>query len=110
MSSYEVVRRAIEFEGPERLPLHFLLNTERSDVVHVNWNSPGVGNRNLREAYDEWGCLWVRPQLDNMGQVKGHPLADWNALDHYRWPNPDNPAFYEGMGERFAGREDWKPF
>ena len=31
MSSYEVVRRAIELEGPERLPLHFLLNTERSD-------------------------------------------------------------------------------
>lgn len=106
MSSYEVVRRAIEFEGPERLPLHFLLNAERSDVVHVNWNSLGVGDRSLREAYDEWGCLWVRSQLDNMGQVKGHPLADWNALDHYRWPDPDNPAFYEGMDERFDGTED----
>jgi hypothetical protein len=106
MSSYEVVRRAIEFESPERLPLHFLLSTKGSDVVHVRWNSLGVGDRNLREAYDEWGCLWVRSELENMGQVKGHPLADWNALDHYRWPDPDNPTFYEGMEERFTGTED----
>jgi uroporphyrinogen decarboxylase len=106
MSSYEVVRRAIEWDGPERLPLHFLLNTEPSDVVHVNWNSLGVGDRNLRETCDEWGCLWVRSGLENMGQVKGHPLADWSALDYYRWPDPDNPAFYEGMEERFTGTQE----
>jgi uroporphyrinogen decarboxylase len=106
MSSYEVVRRVIEFGEPERLPLHFLLNTKDSDVVHVSWNALGVGDRNLREAYDEWGCLWVRSELENMGQVKGHPLADWSALDCYRWPDPDNPAFYEGMEERFTGTQE----
>jgi len=104
--SCELVRCAIEFEGPERLPLHFLLNTKQSDVVQVNWNFIGTGDRDLRKTYDEWGCLWVRSELDNMGQVKGHPLADWNALDYYQWPNPDDPGFYEGMEERFIGTQD----
>ena len=37
-----------------------------------------------------------------MGQIKGHPLADWSALQHYRWPDPGDAAFYDGMAERFA--------
>ncbi len=40
-----------------------------------------------------------------MGQVKGHPLEDWRLLDHYRWPDPEDPAFYVGMEQRFAGSE-----
>jgi len=43
--------------------------------------------------------------VTNMGQVKGHPLIDWGALEHYRWPDPDDPAFYEGMEERFSGSD-----
>ena len=41
-----------------------------------------------------------------MGQVKGHPLLDWSALATYNWPDPENPAFYEGMEDRFEGCED----
>jgi uroporphyrinogen decarboxylase len=40
-----------------------------------------------------------------MGQVKGHPLQNWSALDHYHWPEADNPSFYEGMQVRFEGSE-----
>ncbi len=55
-------------------------------------------------SLDEWGCTWERSATTaNMGQVKGHPLADWNNLDRYRWPDPDDPAFYDGMEQRFAG-------
>jgi uroporphyrinogen decarboxylase len=104
MSSYEVVRRAIEFERPERLPLRFEA-LGMSDVHAVNWNQVGTGDHRLRRTTDEWGCMWARSAMDNMGQVKGHPLAEWSALDHYRWPDPDDPAFYEGMEERFAGSE-----
>lgn len=104
MSSYEVVRRAIEFAGPHRLPVHFE-ELGVSDLHNVRWNQTGTGDHRLHETSDEWGCLWLRSDMANMGQVKGHPLADWRAWDRFRWPDPDDAAFYEGMEERFAGSE-----
>jgi uroporphyrinogen decarboxylase len=104
MLSYEVVSRAIEFRRPDRLPV-FFETLGISDVHSVEWNQIGTGDRNLRETLDEWGCTWARSEIENMGQVKGHPLADWRAWDTYRWPDPDNPAFYDGMEARFAGSE-----
>jgi hypothetical protein len=104
MSSYEVVRRALEFDCPDRLPLIFE-SLGLSDVHSLKWNQIGTGDRELRRTVDEWGCTWVRSEMDNMGQVKGHPLADWTDLDAYPWPDPDDPAFYEGMDARFEGSD-----
>jgi len=104
MTSYEVVKRAIHFQDPERLPLRF--DTLRlNDTHNVPTNAIGTGDHAKRETYDEWQCLWVRSEVANMGQVKGHPLEDWDALARYRWPDSDDPAYYEGMEERFAGSE-----
>jgi uroporphyrinogen decarboxylase len=105
MTSYEIVRRAIEFAYPERLPLRFE-TLGLSDVHSVDWNQIGTGDKRLRQSLDEWGCRWVRSEMDNMGQVKGHPLEDWSAWDSYRWPDPDDPALYEGMEARLAGAGD----
>jgi hypothetical protein len=74
-----------------------------SDVHSVGWNQIGTGDHDLRETLDEWGCTWVRSDVANMGQVKRHPLADWHALERYRWPDPDDAAFYDGMEARFEG-------
>jgi uroporphyrinogen decarboxylase len=104
MSSYEVVRRAIEFRRPDRLPVRFD-SLGLSDIHSVGWNQIGTGDNNLKESLDEWGCTWVRSDMQNMGQVKGHPLQGWSALQHYRWPDPDDPAFYTGMEQRFAGSD-----
>ena len=104
MSSYEVMRRAIEFKGPDRLPLH-LGALRRDDCHHVGWNQIGTGDHAQRETVDEWGCTWARSEIDNMGQVKGHPLADWSAWDTFKWLDPHDPALYEGMADRFAGSE-----
>ncbi len=104
MSSYEVMTRAIEFRRPDRLPLH--LEALGVDDVHfVGWNQIGTGDHRYRETVDEWGCTWARSEMDNMGQVKGHPLADWASWENYAWPDPDDPAFYEGMAARFEGSE-----
>lgn len=104
MSSYEVVSRAIEFAHPDRLPIRFdALGI--SDVHGVKWNQIGTGDHTCKETVDEWGCTWVRSEMHNMGQVKGCPLSDWSALDQYDWPDPDAPALYAGMEERFAGSE-----
>jgi uroporphyrinogen-III decarboxylase len=41
--------------------------------------------------------------MANMGQVKGHPLDDWSKLADFRFPDPDNPLFYEGMEKHLEG-------
>ncbi len=104
MSGLEVVRRAIEFGVPDRLPLRFEA-LGLSDTHTVAWNQTGTGDKRLRRTVDEWGCLWVRSEMGNMGQVKGHPLADRQDMAHFRWPDADSPAFYRGMEERFAGSD-----
>ena len=105
MSSYEVVRRAIEFDRPDRLPVRFdWLGI--TDVRSVPWNQIGTGNNAERRSLDEWGCGWERTDIQNMGQVKGHPLQDWSALDSFRFPDPDTPAFYEGMEQFFEVEEE----
>lgn len=96
-TSYEIVRRAIEFEGPARLPLRLEEYPTKSDVTYVRWNQIGTGDHRLRETYDEWGCLWVRSEMNNMGQIKSHPLEDWDNLAAFNWPDPHDPTLYDGM-------------
>ena len=104
MNSKEIVRRAIEFRKPCRMPTEMDL-MGINDFHSVGWNQIGTGDREKKETYDEWGCLWMRSDVSNMGQVKGHPLEDWSALNRYNWPDPDNAAFFEGMEKQFAGSE-----
>ncbi|MCJ7736626.1 MAG: hypothetical protein MUQ10_04835, partial [Anaerolineae bacterium] len=79
MTGYEVVSRAIEFEGPDRLPLRYG-PPEMNDFHGVGWNQTGTGDRETGASLDQWGCLWVRTEMRNMGQVKGHPLSSWGKM------------------------------
>ena len=98
-SPREVVTRAVEFGTPDRLPVMFgALGMD--DTAWVGGNFKGTGDRAKREDTDEWGCVWARTEEENMGQVKGHPLAEWSALDSYEWPDFDDPKYYEGIEER----------
>ncbi len=103
-SSYEVVRRAITFQYPDRLPV-VMPTLNISDVAWVNWNQIGTGDNSQRQTLDEWGCTWTRSEVKNMGQVTGHPLGDWAALDTFRFPDPHSPDFFRGMESRLAGTE-----
>ncbi len=38
---------------------------------------------------DEWGCLWHFPGMGLDGQVIGHPLEDWQALEQWTPPSPE---------------------
>ena len=111
-SSYDVVNRSIEFSNPSRLPikLEYPIKTAKfgmieSDVHTVNWNFIGTGDHSQFQTYDEWHCLWVRSEQNNMGQIKGHPIDDWSKLSTYHWPDPHDPSFYDGMEKRFEGGE-----
>jgi hypothetical protein len=74
-------------------------------VLSVKWNQIGVGDTSKRRTTDEWGCVWERSEVDNMGQVTGHPLSEWSSLAAFRWPDHEDPAFYTGMDQRFEGSE-----
>jgi hypothetical protein len=105
MLSKEIVRKAIEFDSPPRLP--FFLGGSWSDKLsHVIRNFPNdvcdCWEMDRQESgwyfdnpvMDDWGCQWQKTDLKNMGQVIGHPLADWNALPAYRPPDPRNPFYF----------------
>lgn len=105
MSSYEVVRRTIAFETPDRLPVQFD-SLGVSDFHNVGTNFIGTGDHTRRKTLDSWGCTWERSEVSNMGQVTGHPLQDWDAaIGDYVWPDANDAKYYEGMAERFAGSE-----
>ena len=114
MERREIVRRAIEFEQPPRLP--FFLGGSWSDrLSSVIAGFPNdvcdcwEMDRQERGWYfdnpepDDWGCLWQTSEIENMGQVVHHPLRDWSALDAYRPPDPRNPFYFErvdaGIGD-----------
>ena len=101
MSSYELIKAAVHFGTPDRLPFaHEHVHGVRLGLIDVE---QGYGAQQNVGVYDEWGCLWQRTDQPNMGYVAEHPLADWEALSTYKWPDPDTPRFYEGMEEQFAG-------
>jgi len=106
MTPREIVKRAITFQDPPRLPMKF-------DIVGVNdcydvwtvdptgWDWAFQGRR-----ADEWGCVWEKTAVANTGQVVEHPLADLTRLRSYRWPDPKDPRRYAGFVEQIAGAGD----
>ena len=107
MTSWERVNRAIEFSGPDRLPLshgilpgavdnlgdglRLLFKEFPSDFEGQTGEYRGTEDNphfSKGEETDDWGCTWVNPGLGTEGQVKGHPIADWAALDSYKPPDP----------------------
>jgi uroporphyrinogen decarboxylase len=105
MDSRERVFRALERTGPDRLPifqqllpgaklkygerLDELLRRYPSDFSDAGYYgdteygpAAGVGHA------DAWGAVWTRVSDDYKGLVTVHPLADWSALERYRFPDP----------------------
>lgn len=97
MRPKEIVRRAIEFENPPRLPFWQHEVAEAPDDVWDIWemDRAEAGWFFDNSVMDDWGCRWARTEHKNMGQVVEHPLADWSAFDRFRPPNPKNPFYFE---------------
>ena len=99
MQSREIVRRAIEFDGPPRLPFwQQVFSWAPNDLCDIwEMDRAEAGWFFDRPGHDDWGCLWRHTERKNMGQVVGHPLADWSAIDDYRPPDAANPFYYERL-------------
>jgi len=103
MESREIVRCAIEFECPPRLPFWQHWNHKMpefpDDVCNIwEMDRAEAGWFFDKAAPDDWGCGWDATEVKNMGQVTEHPLASWSSLDRFRPPDPCNPFYYERLG------------
>jgi uroporphyrinogen-III decarboxylase len=108
MDRREIVRQAIEFGSPPRLPFwqHVLpevpddvCDCSEMDRAQRGWffDTPGE---------DDWGCRWAATTKKNMGQVIGHPLEEWSRLSSYRPPNPRNPFYFERIEDAISQAGD----
>lgn len=104
MTSRELCRRAIEFDKPDRLPLIFP-TFGHTDMFAVKYTSPKSFTPSV-EGEDEWGSVWVKTEIDNLGQVKGHPLAKWESLENYAFPDPDDDSRYQLLEATISAQPD----
>jgi len=109
MSHRENWLRAIEFRHPEWIPCgvgfapatwhkyreeleRIILDHPRLFPGHQEgsacfFDDMPVVYREGEQFRDNWGCVWQNIQGGLEGQVVGHPLADWSALDTYQPPD-----------------------
>ncbi len=106
MTSYEIVRRAVEFGSPERIPMRF--GTLGLDDTYGVGLAPPPGWQPSQPYADEWGVVW-RPApegVTNMGQPLGHNLTSWDLLDEIPWPDPHDSNRYANIEGQLANAGD----
>lgn len=88
MTSRERVEKAIAFQNPDRVPVH----CPSLGVSDLHWVRYGVaqGWQPSVPGEDEWGCIWETTGND-MGQLKGHPLARGYHGARGQWVNFPDP-------------------
>ena len=92
MTAREVVTRAIEFRRPPRLPING--HGELSDITWVGYDMIQPQRAIGYPGMDQWTCWWDRSEVQNMGQVKGHPLEDVSRMKRFPWPDGDDARRY----------------
>ncbi len=99
MTSRERVRRAIHFDGPDRIP-HSLPDGLENDILwlwmprppeHQPWTPYGNHERRI----DEWGVVWEKSERNSMGEAVVWPIPDVTRQAEYAFPDLNNPEYYE---------------
>lgn len=87
MTGKERVKKAIEFDCPDRIPTFAVGDT---DVVRLSYVDPTgwvPRNRTRGDFEDEWGCVWYTGD-ETMGSVKQVVITDISKADEYVLPDP----------------------
>lgn len=117
MDSYEIMKRNITFDYPERVGLRFN-SLGVSDVFRI-FVQPPVNcrpatiqsvrmDKKIRTApgqADEWGCTWESLEEEgsgDMGQVLNPPLKDLDDVATYPFPDPYDRHHFDGLEEALA--------
>ena len=102
MTSREIVRRTLDFEGPERVARSFgdsdFARCGNSAKTHATgWIQIGASRW---ERTDEWGNTWGRIDPTSKGEVVRGVLEDMSALSSYELPDYSRPDDYEGARQK----------
>lgn len=118
MTSRERVIAAIEFKGPDRVPIHHavfpgalwrhgeklvkLLNEIYPDDFGNRFAIPSKpeGEGLFVRFTDEWGSEWVMKKGYTTGEVKKPALDDWSKWKGYRFPPPPPESHFEALKAR----------
>lgn len=112
MTSRERVKRAVLFQGPDRVPWSLPAKYGDDFVCRgcdpdPSWQ-PSV-KTDIRWE-DEWGCIWEKLPGDvTMGQVRYHPLSDYSKIAGYRFPDYEKKERYENL-KRVVGENKEEKF
>jgi hypothetical protein len=94
MNSREIVRRTLEFEGPERVahsfpPSDFIKG--RPTLSEGPWQQVGPTRWERRDA---WGNIWGRVDPTSKGEVVRGALESLDAVETLALPDFSDPALY----------------
>ncbi len=102
MTGKELVKKAIHFDNPERIPLSNPYDLSASDIVNVEVVRNFLGPD---KRHSEWGFEWSHLENDlTMGQAKIPVIKNSEDLQRYRVPDPFDPTRFEPMA---AARSMW---
>jgi len=113
MDERENTLRAVRFEGPERIPLRFHLNSacwhhypqaaledlmEAHTILFPNYRRKPDGYepdyapwQTAGKPYtDPWGCVWETTDNGTTGTVTKPALENWDDFDTFRPPDPEH--------------------
>jgi uroporphyrinogen decarboxylase len=104
MDSREIVRRTIDFTGPERVARSF----EPVDFVSSGpeiFNPSGEWRRTHGREWqrkDEWGNTWARLDDTSKGEIVHGALDDLAQVNTFHFPDFDDLAIYASARRLFA--------
>ncbi len=111
MNSRERVMRAIEFQGPDRVPVCFDIigsdyfsSTYGNDIITIGFDQvkQPVGDKSWM---DEFGCIW-QSITSTVGEVKRPAIDGWESLEHLSIPDFGDDSRYEGVREMVKKNPD----
>ncbi len=113
MTSREIVRRTVTFNGPERIAMSFpppypndfcsCGPTEDPKHPETSWVEVEPG---CWEHTDAWGNTWTRMEDHTKGEVIRGAVEEWDQLDEIELPDYNLPDRYDRPRQVFSESPD----
>ncbi len=94
LTSREVVRRTIRFEGADRIP-YDLAPQYGTDFLRVGMDPTPDARPSF--GTDEWGCVWDNVGVSRLGEVRQPALTDWSQWDSFHIPDIRDPRRWRAL-------------